>query len=632
MKSIKTKTFFLYFCLGLMLMPGVAWSQQERILSFDSHIDVYADGGIVVTETIRVVAAGQKIRRGIYRDFPTHYRDSVGRRVTVRFDVLDVLRDNQPDGYHTEQRANGTRVYMGRKDVYLQPGEYTYILRYRTDRQIGFFDDVDELYWNVTGNGWDFNIDHARALIRLPRGAQVVRYAAYTGPEGATGQDYTLDETDGHFGFSTTRPLMPKEGLTIAVAWPKGYVAQPDTRQKIGYLLGDNPGMLAALGGLIVLLAYYAGAWWKVGRDPAGGAIIPRYTLPRGISPAGMRYIIKMGFDKKTLAVAVVSMAIKGFLTIFEDGHKGYTLKRTGQTAASLSPGEARVARQLFPPGRDSIPLKKKSQRRIKAALKGLRTSLSAEYEKVYFLRNTGYFIPGIVISLLALGGILLTASQTPVAMFMLVWLSGWSAGVYALSAMVIAAWRSRQVAGAMAITIFAIPFIGGEIFGIGLLASAISIPSLILFLGIVASNIVFYHLLKAPTLAGKRLMDEIEGLKLYMRVAEKERLNLLNPPARTPEHFESLLPCAMALGVENDWNAQFADRLSQSAVGPASGRPHPPSWYSGHTPFDGLAASLGGAFSGAMSSSAGAPGSSSGSGGGGSSGGGGGGGGGGGW
>jgi uncharacterized membrane protein YgcG len=126
--------------------------------------------------------------------------------------------------------------------------------------------------------------------------------------------------------------------------------------------------------------------------------------------------------------------------------------------------------------------------------------------------------------------------------------------------------------------------------------------------------------------------MDDIEGLKLYMSVAEKDRLNLLNPPDRTPEHFEALLPSAMALDVENDWNEQFADVLANAAVDPTSDRHHTPSWYSGRTPFTGLAASLGVSFAGAVSASSSAPGSSSGSGGGGSSGGGGGGGGGGGW
>ena len=626
------KTILLITCLSIFLTPIGIHARQERILSFDSRIDIMADGDVVVTETIRVVAAGKKIRRGIYRDFPTRYRNSRGTQVTVRFEVLEVLRDNRPESYHTEQQSNGIRVYMGNKDVFLQPGEYTYTFVYRTDRQIGFFDEYDELYWNVTGNGWDFVIETARAVVQLPPGAEVVRYAAYTGPFGANGQDYAIDETAGDFGFVTTHALAPREGLTIAVAWPKGVVTEPETVEKIGYLLGDNRGLVVAICGLIVLLFYYATAWLKVGRDPIKGAIIPRYAPPKDISPAGMRFVQQMGFDKKALAVAAVSMAVKGFLTIAEDSDGDYSLEITGSHSSSLAPGEAKVARHLFPPGRRSIALKKTSHNRVGAAVKALRTSLSGEYEKAYFLRNTRYFIPGIAISILTLGGIVLTASLVPVAMFMMVWLSGWSAGVYLLGTTVIAAWRSRKVAGATAITLFALPFVGGEIVGIGVLASAVGFPNMILFMGIVATNMVFYHLLKAPTLAGRRLMDDIEGLKLYMRVAEQERLNLLNPPDRTPEHFEALLPHAMALDVENDWNDQFADVLAKAAVDPASGHSRTPSWYNGRTPFSGLAASLGGSFAGAVSASSSAPGSSSGSGGGGSSGGGGGGGGGGGW
>jgi hypothetical protein len=626
------KTTLLAACLSLLLAPAGQGAQQERILSFDSHIDILARGDVVVTETIRVVAAGQKIRRGIYRDFPTRYRNPRGGRVNVRLEIVEVTRDNRPEAYHTEQQSNGIRVYMGHQDRILKPGEYTYTLVYRADRQIGFFNDFDEFYWNVTGNGWDFIIESVRAVVELPPGAEVSRHAAYTGPFGADGRDYSVDREEDDLRFSTTRRLKPREGLTIAVAWPKGYVKEPDTAEKIGYLLGDNRGLAVALGGLILLLGYYAAAWRKVGRDPSAGAIIPRYVPPKGISPAGMRFILKMGFDKKALAVAVVSMAVKGFLTITEGGDKVYSLKINHRDTSRLSPGEANAAKHLFPPGRPSIILKNTSHQRISAAVKALRTSLSGEYEKGYFLRNTRFFVPGLAISLLVLGSILLAASQGPLAAFMMVWLSGWSVGVYVLGAAVIAAWRSRQAAGAMGITLFALPFFGGEIVGIGALASAVSLPSLILFLGIVAADIVFYHLLKAPTLAGRRLMDEIEGLKLYMRVAEKDRLNLLNPPDRTPEHFAALLPYAMALGVENDWNASFADVLARAAVGPDSGRHPTPSWYNGPTSFTGLAASLGGSFTGAVSASSSAPGSTSGSGGGGSSGGGGGGGGGGGW
>ena len=123
-----------------------------------------------VTETIRVVAAGDQIRRGIFRDFPTSYRDRLGNRTTVEFAVQAISRNGQPEEWHTEKLSNGVRVYMGRKDHFLPPGEHVYTLTYRTDRQLGFFKDHDELYWNVTGNGWAFPIERVSATVELPPG------------------------------------------------------------------------------------------------------------------------------------------------------------------------------------------------------------------------------------------------------------------------------------------------------------------------------------------------------------------------------------------------------------------------------------------------------------------------------
>ena len=538
------KTILLITCLSIFLTPIGIHAQQERILSFDSHIDIRADGDVVVTETIRVVAAGNKIRRGIYRDFPTRYRNSRGVQVTVRFEVLEVLRDNRPDAYHIERQSNGMRVYIGNKDVFLKPGEYTYTFVYRTDRQIGFFERYDELYWNVTGNGWDFVIDKARAVVQLPPGAEVLQYAAYTGPAGAGGKDYAIDETAGDIGFATTRALAPREGLTIAVAWPKGVVNQPDTVEKVGYLLGDNRGLVVALCGLIALLGYYASAWWKAGRDPIGGAIIPRYEPPKGISPAGLRFVQKMGFDKKALAVAVVSMAVKGFLTIGEDSHGDYSLEVTGSHSSSLSPGEvSRVARHLFPRGKTVDHLEKD----IAQTGGGCRESPALPASAVNTKRRTfcatpGYFIPGIAISVLTLGGIVLTASLAVLAaLFMMVWLSGWSAGVYVLGTMVIAAWRSRKVAGAMAISLFALPFFGGEIIGFGLLASAIGLPSLVLF-----GPCGHQHRFLSPAQGadpGRQTIDgRHRGLEALQAVWLKETVNLLDPPAPGPPNTSR--PC----------------------------------------------------------------------------------------
>jgi uncharacterized membrane protein len=143
----------------------------------------------------------------------------------------------------------------------------------------------------------------------------------------------------------------------------------------------------------------------------------------------------------------------------------------------------------------------------------------------------------------------------------------------------------------------------------------------------------LFSYLIRAPTVAGRLIMDEIDGFRMYLDTAEQDRLDRMRSPALTPEVFEAFLPYAYALGVENNWCRRFAREI------PEEKRQHSgyhPGWYSGRMQgvhaLNHLGDDFGSSFSSAISSASSPPGSSSGSGGGGSSGGGGGGGGGGGW
>jgi uncharacterized membrane protein YgcG len=181
-----------------------------------------------------------------------------------------------------------------------------------------------------------------------------------------------------------------------------------------------------------------------------------------------------------------------------------------------------------------------------------------------------------------------------------------------------------------------AIPFSFGSIAGLMILATAAGIPAAVIFLLTVVAHAAFFHYLKRPTLLGRQTLDEIEGFHEYLSVAEEERLNLLNPPGRTPELFERFLPYAFALNCEQQWSRAFDAILAQAAQEPGQrGTTYRPAWYSGDTgafSASSFSDQLSSSFAGAVSSASTAPGTSSGSSGGGSSGGGGGGGGGGGW
>src|ERR1051325_7258305 len=141
---------FLFAALALLavLTPSLA---EERIERFVSDVAVQKNGDLIVTETIQVWAEGRQIRRGILRDFPTVYHRTDGSRVEVGFDVQSVTRDGAAEEFTTENMASGVRVRIGSAGRSVNPGVHTYVIRYRTTRQIGFFDGFDELYWNATG-------------------------------------------------------------------------------------------------------------------------------------------------------------------------------------------------------------------------------------------------------------------------------------------------------------------------------------------------------------------------------------------------------------------------------------------------------------------------------------------------
>ncbi len=323
---------------------------EERIHSYHSDIIIDDKGDMTVTETITVNAEGNKIRRGIYRDFPTSYKDRFGNKYNVGFSIIKVLRDGNREKFHTKKISNGIRIYIGDKNHFLQNGDYTYAITYKTNRQLGFFDRHDELYWNVTGNDWDFPIDKASATVRLPEiiPRDSIEVEGYTGFTGSKGQNYAANiNTNGDAYFETTRSLAQRHGLTIVVSWPKGYIAELTISEKIDYLLSDNHSLFVALIGLIILLVYYWIIWLKVGKDPEKGVIFPHYEPPPGYSPASLRYVLNMGYDNTCFAAAIINLAVKGFLKIEEDDDD-YSLELTGKENIEMAPGEAVIVKKLF--------------------------------------------------------------------------------------------------------------------------------------------------------------------------------------------------------------------------------------------------------------------------------------------
>lgn len=121
-------------------------------------------------------------------------------------------RDGEPEEWRSESIAGGIRIYTGNKDVFLSPGDHTFRIAYQTGRQIRFFADYDELYWNVTGNGWRFRIAQASADVTLPTGTKVNRYGGPIRANLAKAVAMRAFVKGDRVIFTTARPLDAGEG------------------------------------------------------------------------------------------------------------------------------------------------------------------------------------------------------------------------------------------------------------------------------------------------------------------------------------------------------------------------------------------------------------------------------------
>ncbi|HKS54342.1 MAG TPA: DUF2207 domain-containing protein [Steroidobacteraceae bacterium] len=567
----------LIAALALLACSGAL--AEERIRDYNIEVRVGRDGALEVTENITVRAEGSNIRRGIYRTFPTRYKDRFGNRVVVDLKVLAVLRNDEPEPWFTEELNNGVRINTGNDNFLPVPADYKFTLRYRTTRQLGFFDRHDELYWNAIGTDWAFPIDRGRVDVFLPSPVDVDRMTAegYTGYQGSKEHAYRAEIVEpGHARWDLTRALQPSEGFTIVLSFPKGLIAAPSAAQRFVSLLKDNRGILIGLIGLILLIVYCVREWSRVGRDPRKGVIIARYEPPEGQTPASLRFLMDMGYDMRCFSSGVLALAVAGCLRIVRD--KGFfkdewRLESTGTPLpAGSAASQGALLEGLFKDGEPTLVLKNTNATKLSAA----RTAHSKAIENVlqprYYKTNTG-----------SIGKALVLAAAFGLLAF---WLGG--------------------EAGKPAVVV------------IGVL--------------MVVTLIIFGRLVRAPTLEGRKLMDEVEGLKLYLSVAERDELARMSEPgtarpALDEKRYEMLLPYAVALEVEDAWTEKFTAAVGVAAAAEATRRI---GWYHGGGVSDlgSLSRAVGSSLTSQIASSATPPGSSSGSGGGGSSGGGGGGGG----
>ena len=559
-----TFVILLFFCSFLT-------NAQEKILNFDVTIQIEKSGNILVNEKITIKAEGNIFKHGLLRTLPLTRKDQNGQFIDVKYTINYIKKDGVTDNYTNKEEDNFWKIYIGDKDNYLENKSYKYEISYSTPYQIGYFDNYDELYWNVTGNGWDIPIDNASCKLYLPSNNRFLNEKCYVGVQGSgdTNCIGTFNEQKTILNFNT-KSLNAHEGLTIAASFEKGIIDPPtqiDKAKSFYNLIKLNLwSALLAIGAFL----FYFFDWRKNGKDPSQKTVIPEFRPPFSWSPAIVGYVFHKEIKSKIYLSSLVNCAIKGALKILSinvEGSTGYEIEIKNNPTTKLSIDEEALFKPLSKS--KNIKVDDQNHKLFEKAYSGWLSVVTGEINlEDYYSNNTRKKgINFLIFVIIGLSYIVLTNSTRTI-----------SIGFYLTAIAILiglAYWYSLKVENTAAIILrFLVTFFGGFL-AVGSFFMTLFFLNMVqlIVLGVIfIIYLVSSYNLGAYTATGAEALRQLTGFKLFLETTEKNRINLLNPPEFTPQLFEELLPYAMALDVDVAWGESFKNILDLAKYDPAWG------------------------------------------------------------
>lgn len=511
----------LWLVIGVVLIVSPPAQGRTMVIEqFHAEIQVLTNGDLIVTETIRPRFTGTW--NGLKREIPVEYRTPQGFNYTLWLNLVSAT-----DEYHVPLKYESSHDRHYQVFTIWLPGAQdatkTLILTYRVSNGLKYFEEHDELYWNVTGDEWDVPIESAEARILLPPRATGIKALAFSGAYGAREQQADVSITGPEIRYRMTRPLGFREGLTAVVGWDKGLVIEPSSLKQAGFFLRSNWPLALPIGvfGLMWRL------WYLRGRDPQRRPLTVAYEPPGQLTPAEIGTLIDNSPDLRDITATVVDLAVRGFVRIEECQEPQllglwsstefslHQVKSAGEWT-ELKPHEQTIMNGIFANGYVTVVALSDLSHRFYTYLDGIKSSLLEQLlQKGYYasrpdrVRYT-YVAIGIAVAVASIYGAAFLQEHYGLAL-------------------------QTGLAG-------------------GLLSSAIIMG--------------FGWLMPARTIRGTRVLEQILGFEEFLTRVESDRFARV---IKTPQMFEKFLPFAMALGVERNWARAFEAIYTQ-----------PPTWYQG--------------------------------------------------
>ncbi len=553
---------------------------------------------------------------GIYRYVPKGFIDPVTRkRRAVKIDKLNIyncLPGGSPHRYTVRNEDGILFVKIG-DPHHTVKGNLCYGISYRvTGAVLRVSKEVQGLFWNLVGTGWNLPLHDVHAELHLPDEVRITGTRCYHGHYHST-ESCTSLTRQGNTLVMEEPVLMDHQALTLGVNWTPPMVKETvihDTLFEKKRRLFNI--FVMAWIAAVLLIGYL---WYTSSTLSLGKAKAVFYHPPEeiGILEAGV--LIDNGLDGRDITAAFISLAHKGYIRIEQTKDKkslfsssDYRLTLKKDPDEDLDPYEAIIISTVF-----GVNLGEHVERQVE------ETGHSGMKEAWQALMRS-------------LGSGDATGPRSSITVKEMVMLHLGSSLYKHLSKVI---YRNLQQKGYFSlmftpVRVFA-SFLGFLIFlplNFGLMITSRAVlprqlpmveippqPLLLLFNALVGVQAMRLSTKRigAKTKKGKETTWRLAGLKEFIATVEADRLRRMYGDDELPGVFERFLPYAVIFGEEKRWGKVFDPILQATG--------YSPSWYHGTGGF--RAAEFSHGISSSISSAASGGGSGAGGGGGGGGGGG---------
>lgn len=515
---------FIFVAL-LLIIFSFSQAQAWYIKSYNVELKVEPNSELKVIEHL-IVDFGYENKHGIYRDIPLDFYDPSGKKHKI--EIKDILvTDQNLNSYQIKvfKYGNNLRIRIGDPNKFVS-GIQNYIIRYKVRYALYNFGNIDELYWNAIGTGWNVPIKNATAKVILPFDDSSIQFACYTGIFRSIGKDCKIKKEKNEILFTLTKSLSAYEGMTVAVGWRAGLIPISE-----GPPYWKNP-WIYALFYITLFLSFMIWLWWRKGRDIGGkGTIQVQYYPPKDLTPIEAGTLIDEKVNARDIVAEIIDLARRGYLKIIEIEEPGflfgkkrdYILEKIKNFEDNFqnNPFDLQTLSGIFEDKKriKLSELNKKFYRFIPSIKKQVFSSLTS---KGFFFKNplnvkNIYVSLGVIVYILTIWGVIISQ---------------------------------------ILFSIFPLPF---------LLSGLVTASSLF----------IFGQFMPRKTPKGTEMLEYLKGYEEFISRVEKSVIEKLFPPEKIPEIFEITIPFAIAFGEAERWAEAFEGVFTE-----------PPRWYEGRGSF----------------------------------------------